>query len=165
MRAIQKQELVEQLKSRDGDSCFICKQPFIDEAPTIDHWIPKAAKGSDEIENLRLTHRKCNTEKADRVPNEDGTLPQRGMNSFDRHKLKRINKKKLKEKICRVCEDGRRLEKDNKCRVCGSLPGPQHAPHYLKRPSHKCDHNLNWCWACSIGIIDRKSALDNLITG
>ena len=165
MRTTTKAEIIEILKSRDGDSCFICKQKFVDESPTIDHWIPRAAKGSDEIENLRLTHRKCNTEKADRVPNEDGTIPERGMNSFDRHRLKRINKKKLKEKICRVCEDGRLLAKDNLCRSCGAKPGPEHAPHYLKRPSHKCDHNLNWCWACSIGIVERKSAIQNLLTG
>jgi len=165
MRTITKQQIVETLKSRDGDSCFICKEEFVDESPTLDHWIPLAHGGRDEIENLRLAHRKCNTEKADRIPNEDGTIPERGINSFDRHRMKRMNKKKLKEKICRVCEDGRLLAKDNLCRVCGARPGPEHAPHYLKRPSNICDHNLNWCWACSIGIVDRKSALANLMTG
>ena len=101
MRVITKQELIEQLKSRDGDSCFICNKPFIEEQPTIDHWIPKAVGGSDEIENLRITHRKCNTDKADRIPNTDGTLPPKRPNGFDRSRLKRINKKKLKESICR----------------------------------------------------------------
>lgn len=165
MRVITKQELIEQLKSRDGDSCFICKSPFVEEQPTIDHWIPKAVGGSDEIENLRITHRKCNTDKADRIPNPDGTLPPKRPNGFDKSRLKRINKKKLKESICRVCDNGRKLDRLSICRSCGSPAGPSHAPHYLKRPSHLCDHNLNWCWACSIGIVDRKSAFDNLITG
>ena len=165
MRTITKQETIEILKSRDGDSCFICKKEFIDEFPTIDHWIPLAHGGGSEIENLRLAHRKCNTEKADRIPNEDGTIPEKNLTSLQRYRAKRVNKKKLKEQICRICENGRKLQEYDICRVCGSHAGPKHAPHYLKRPSHLCDHNINWCWACSIGIVDRKSALDNLLTG
>lgn len=165
MRTQTKQELIELLKSRDGDSCFICRKPFEEEQPTIDHWVPKAVGGSDEIDNLRITHRKCNTEKADRIPNQDGTLPPKRPNGLDRNRMRRLNKKKLKESICRVCDNGRKLAQSAKCRTCGSLPGPEHYPHYLKRASHKCDHNINWCWACSIGIVDRKPVLDNLITG
>ncbi|NDB81326.1 MAG: HNH endonuclease [Alphaproteobacteria bacterium] len=165
MRTITKQETIQILKSRDGDSCFICKGEFVDESPTIDHWIPLAHGGSNEIENLRLAHRKCNTEKADRIPNEDGTIPEKNLTSLQRYRAKKVNKKKLREQICHICENGRKLGQDDICRACGSPAGPDHAPHYLKRPSHKCDHNLNWCWACSIGIVDRKSALSNLLMG
>jgi hypothetical protein len=165
MRTTTKQEIVEILKSRDGDSCFICKKEFVDESPTIDHWIPLAHGGGSEIENLRLAHRKCNTEKADRIPNEDGTIPEKNITSLQRYRMKRTNKKKLREQICRICDNGRKLAEKDICRACGSPAGPEHYPHYLKRQSNLCDHNINWCWACSIGIVERKSALSNILTG
>jgi hypothetical protein len=165
MRTITKQEVVEILRSRDGDSCFICKGIFIDESPTIDHWFPKAHGGKDDIQNLRLTHRKCNTEKADRIPNEDGSLPEKNISRVQRYRVKKENKKKLKDLICFICENGRKLGEDDNCNSCGSNAGPKQSPHYLKKPSPICDHNTYWCWACSIGIVERKSALANLITG
>jgi len=165
MKTISKQEVISIIKNRDGDFCFICKKEFIEEPPTIDHWIPKAHGGKDDVENLRITHRKCNTEKADRIPNEDGTIPEKNLTNMQRYNLKKEHKKKLKEKVCHICENGRKLKKYDTCRVCGSEAGPKHAPHYLKRPANLCDHNLNWCWACSIGIVNRKSTLDNLLTG
>lgn len=165
MRTATKQQILEILRSRDGDSCFICKQAFIDESPTIDHWVPLAHGGKDEIENFRLAHRKCNTEKADRIPNPDGTIPDKNLTSLQRYRMKRTAKKKLKEQLCHICENGRRLQKLDQCYACGSLPGPRECPHYLKRSANECDHDSNWCWACSIGIVERKSALASLIIG
>lgn len=34
-------------------------------APTFDHIVPRAAGGSDELQNLRLTHRACNLNRGD----------------------------------------------------------------------------------------------------
>ena len=55
--------------------CGICGQA-VDKAlkyphplsPTVDHIIPCAKGGSDDIENLQLAHRKCNRDKSDKMP-------------------------------------------------------------------------------------------------
>lgn len=149
-------EIISILKERDGDHCFICKKPFIDENPTIDHWIPKAANGGEEISNLRLAHRKCNSIKSDLVPNSDGTIPKRIKKSYYD---KKNNKKRILDSLCHVCNNGRKLRENEFCSECGSEPGPYDAPHYLKKPSQHCDHDFHWCWACSIGVVPRVRIL------
>ena len=55
--------------------CGICGQP-IDKSikypdpmsPTVDHIIPCAKGGSDDLDNLQLAHRKCNRMKSDQMP-------------------------------------------------------------------------------------------------
>lgn len=55
--------------------CGICGQP-VDKSlkyphplsPTVDHIIPCARGGSDDLDNLQLAHRKCNRDKGDRMP-------------------------------------------------------------------------------------------------
>lgn len=57
--------------------CGICGQP-IDKSlryphpmsPTVDHIIPCAKGGSDELDNLQLAHRKCNRMKSDHMPED-----------------------------------------------------------------------------------------------
>lgn len=55
--------------NRDGNKCWICNEelgeivPNHDLAPSIDHIIPQSKGGSNEIENLKLAHRKCNSER------------------------------------------------------------------------------------------------------
>lgn len=57
--------------------CGICGQP-IDKSlkyphpmsPTVDHIIPCAKGGSDDLDNLQLAHRKCNRMKSDNMPEE-----------------------------------------------------------------------------------------------
>ena len=57
--------------------CGICGQP-VDKSlkypdpfsPTVDHIIPCARGGSDDLDNLQLAHRKCNREKSDNMPAE-----------------------------------------------------------------------------------------------
>ena len=57
--------------------CGICGQP-VDKSikypdplsPTVDHIIPCAKGGSDELDNLQLAHRKCNRLKSDQMPEE-----------------------------------------------------------------------------------------------
>lgn len=61
---------VRQLRDRDGDCCYLCGN-LIDcslsgldsDGPTIDHVMPLARGGDNSSDNLRLTHRKCNTVK------------------------------------------------------------------------------------------------------
>ena len=58
--------------------CGICGQP-IDKSikypdplsPTVDHIIPCAKGGSDELDNLQIAHRKCNRMKSDKMPEEN----------------------------------------------------------------------------------------------
>ena len=164
MIKLTKTDVVEILRERDGYLCFLCKEPFDSkEYPTLDHWIPKSAGGSDLPDNLRLAHRKCNTLKSDTIPNADGTLPKRKkrVKPADRRRAK----KEIQESICHQCDNGRKLAARQTCDHCGSIAGPIHAPHYLKKKSTECDHNNYWCWACSIGIVERKSALLNLMIG
>lgn len=57
--------------------CGICGQ-MIDKSlkyphpmsATVDHIIPCAKGGSDELDNLQLAHRKCNRLKSDKMPEE-----------------------------------------------------------------------------------------------
>lgn len=57
--------------------CAICGQP-VDMSiksphpmsPTVDHIIPCAKGGSDDLENLQLAHRVCNRNKSDKMPTD-----------------------------------------------------------------------------------------------
>jgi len=60
------------LRERDGDHCWICRQPMDfkgsaigPEFATIDHVVPRSQGGSHDIGNLRLAHRRCNLARAD----------------------------------------------------------------------------------------------------
>lgn len=174
-----KKEAIEILRVRDGYFCWICHVLDRDdvaafksnEIPTLDHWIPKSAEywddkivGSwDHVDNLRLAHRKCNTWKSDLIPNEDGSLPMKKRRIKPAEKRKQ--KKEIQDSICYVCNAGRNLGAGETCAQCGSTAGPVHAPHYLKKRSTECDHDAYWCWACSIGIVERQSAIMNLMIG
>jgi len=58
-----------QLINKYGNLCCVCNIPFNNMKDiTIDHWIPLSKGGTDDIDNLRLAHRKCNTLKADILP-------------------------------------------------------------------------------------------------
>lgn len=70
-----------QVFKRDGWICQICFEPVSfpvradrcrdvereDWEPTIDHVIPRSLGGPDEIDNLRLAHRKCNLDRGNRA--------------------------------------------------------------------------------------------------
>lgn len=149
-----RQLILQALVERDGAYCVICSKDFsINTEMTIDHWIPKSAGGSDDLDNLRLAHRNCNVWKGDRIPNPDGTLP----SIIKKQKVEKINKKALKESICHKCNNGRLLKQSEICSVCSSHPEPKHAPHWAKKPSNICSHSgVEWCWACSIGWVSRR---------
>lgn len=61
---------------RDGINCWLCESPVDFDAapdsdwyPSLDHVTPRSRAGSDEVENLNLAHRWCNSVRSDdRVP-------------------------------------------------------------------------------------------------
>jgi 5-methylcytosine-specific restriction endonuclease McrA len=63
---------------RDGEDCWLCGQRLDFDAPpndnyypSIDHVICRARGGTDEMSNLRLAHRVCNSRKDSHVPYEE----------------------------------------------------------------------------------------------
>lgn len=59
------------LRTKDGDNCWICGK-VMDfrlcarrrwRAATVDHVIPTSVGGPNTQDNLRLAHRKCNSER------------------------------------------------------------------------------------------------------
>lgn len=62
---------INRLISQYGNICFLCEEPFEKKQDiTLDHWIPKAEGGGDEITNLRLAHEPCNSEKGRLLPEQ-----------------------------------------------------------------------------------------------
>ena len=52
---------------RDGGVCVYCESP---DHPTIDHVVPRSRGGTDELSNLVLACRRCNSAKGARTPQE-----------------------------------------------------------------------------------------------
>lgn len=162
---LSKKDKISIVRERDGFDCAICHKTFksLSEV-TLDHWIPRAAGGSEDVSNLRLAHKRCNAWKSDRIPNEDGTIPPRPKKvSYQDRKQRRQT---ILESFCTDCYDGRLLLEGENCPFCGTPAGPEDWPHWAKRPANKCDHTPpEWCWACSIGIVDRKPVFLVLLEG
>ena len=163
-KLLSRAEQIEQLVLRDGPNCFHpdCGREFKDEQDiTLDHWIPQSRGGTWDIENLRLMHKRCNALKGDRMPNEDGTLPllHKELNSAQKRAIRRGER----VEVCQKCQSGRALREDEMCDVCGSGPMPRTFPQWKKLRSTECDHDLFWCWACSIGYVDRKPAIHDVL--
>jgi 5-methylcytosine-specific restriction endonuclease McrA len=65
-----KGRIAKKLAKRDGWRCWLCGEP-IDRllrapdrhAKTLDHVVPQAKYGTDDIRNLRLAHARCNHER------------------------------------------------------------------------------------------------------
>lgn len=59
------------LHERDGGFCRLCGGEIVlsrlgkqnPDKPTLDHILPKAKGGTNDLENLQLAHAKCNTAK------------------------------------------------------------------------------------------------------
>ncbi len=168
---LQRVELVRQLRKRDGDTCQYpgCGTVLdfsIKDGPkeaTIDHYIPQhwcKVNGWTydqiwDLSNLKLMHKKCNAKKGDSLPNKDGTLPTRVERKFRYRRDKRAQR----AEICTSCNAGRDLGPDEICASCSSGPMPERFPRWAKVSSADCDHEAFWCWACSIGIIERPSSI------
>ena len=59
---LSKKEKIRIVRERDGFFCVICNKQFnINSEVTLDHWIPRSVGGSDDVDNLRLAHKKCNS--------------------------------------------------------------------------------------------------------
>jgi 5-methylcytosine-specific restriction endonuclease McrA len=51
------------IAERDGATCAICGKSLDVERANLDHIIPRAHGGRDRIDNLQLTHFRCNVER------------------------------------------------------------------------------------------------------
>lgn len=80
-----RQVIVSLLTDRDGYVCGVCNNSllyegvFVSDAVEVDHVIPFHLGGADELNNLRLTHRKCNHKGRPRVQLEPKQQPVRGV--------------------------------------------------------------------------------------
>lgn len=162
--------MVAGLRKRDGDICGMpfCDKPLdfsIKSGPwevTIDHWYPqwygKKNGWSDDkiwdLKNLRLAHKTCNAKKGERIPNDDGTLPERPKKTF---KYSR-DKKASRPEFCVKCNNGHDLLIGEICASCGC--NAQRFPMSAKVPFPECDHEILWCWVCSITPELRPAAVD-----
>lgn len=165
-------DIVKQLADRDGTMCQhpecgkkirmgITDGPFM---ATIDHWIPQSWAYENgwtreqvwDLSNLKLMHRKCNADKGDRLPNEDGTLPPKYKSPFRYRREKRAER----AEVCTACNAGRFLDEGEVCASCGSGPMPLRMPMHRKVAPRDCDHRVRWCPMCASGIIPRPSALE-----
>lgn len=162
-------EILASLRKRDGDRCQHPKcngslDFSLTDGPlevTIDHWMPQhygKANGWTyeeiwDLSNLKLMHKKCNAKKGDLIPNEDGTLPERAVRKFRYRRDKRATRPEL----CEVCDNGHNLAPDEVCGNCNATA--QRFPRWRKVNANECDHELMWCWACSIGLVERPSSI------
>lgn len=164
-----RQEMLDALQQRDGDTCqfpdcageldFSIDYTSLDSddprrklEPTIDHWIPQHFGKSEgwsyeeiwDLSNLKLMHKKCNAKKGDRIPNEDGTLPERIVRKFRYRRDKRAGR----AEACVACDNGHNLFAGEICASCGC--DAQRFPRSAKVRFNECDHEILWCWSCSI---------------
>jgi hypothetical protein len=47
-----------------GPFCWLCGKEIVDEAPTLDHIVPRSKGGRGAIVNMRLAHRSCNERRS-----------------------------------------------------------------------------------------------------
>lgn len=163
-----RQEMVDALRLRDGDTCQYPGESHvlnfdIKEGPTeatIDHHIPQHYGKSNgwshediwDLSNLRLMCKKHNAKKGDRVPNEDGTLPEKVVRTFRYRRDKRAERADL----CVSCDNGHNLFAGEVCASCGC--DAQRFPRSAKVRFNECEHEIFWCWVCSITPDMRKPA-------
>lgn len=160
-------ELVLALIERDGDECRYCHRDFAQRERTIDHVYPQSKAFADgwsyeqvwDLSNLALACKPCNAKKGDQLLDADGNIPKRNERTF----RYRRDKRALRAEVCTSCNVGRNLGPDEVCASCGSGPMPERFPRWAKMPSADCDHEAFWCWACSIGIIERAGATEMLL--
>lgn len=160
-------ELVLALIERDGDECRYCNRDFTQRERTIDHVYPQSRAFAEgwtyeqvwNLSNLALACKPCNAKKGDLLLDEDGNIPKRKERTFRYRRDKRAQR----AEICTACNVGRDLGPDEVCAACGSGPQPERFPRWAKMPSNECDHEAFWCWACSIGVVDRVGATEMIL--
>lgn len=60
----------DRLLAAQGWRCFHCGGP-LGRGATVDHLVPKAYGGVDDVANCVMAHRRCNLLKGDRLPTAD----------------------------------------------------------------------------------------------
>ena len=87
-------KMKDRIISRDGEECFYCHKPVSYAELEVDHFIPFALAGNDEIYNLVVACHRCNHSKGGRMPfwvQPDlpgmGDSPSGPMNGGDRSRL------------------------------------------------------------------------------
>lgn len=65
-----RRNVADQVYARDGFICQLCNgltllkhDPTMDASPELDHILPHASGGLTTVDNLRVTHRKCNRDR------------------------------------------------------------------------------------------------------
>jgi hypothetical protein len=166
-----RQQQLSALRKRDGATCQYpaCGEVMdfsLTDGPnevTIDHWMPQYwCKNNSwtreeiwDLSNLKLMHKRCNAKKGDRIPNDDGTLPEKIVRKFRYRRDKRAGRPGL----CDICDNGHNLAFDE---ICGSCGGDAQAfPRSAKVKTQDCDHEILWCIWCSIGVIERAPAINS----
>lgn len=172
---MQRDEILAVLVKRDGDFCMYpgCGNKLDFNATgkkevTIDHWKPQSwcyengwtTEQVWDTSNLKLMEKECNAKKGSLLPLPDGTLPPREVTQRERRA-----DKGNRPKLCLACDSGRKLGPSEICGTCGSGPMPHAFPQFAKARAPECDHQLFWCWACSIGIIPRVPAFVTALDG
>ena len=68
---------IEEIIATWGSDCYVCKEPVDMSLPrtsrqgaTVEHIIPLSKNGSDEIDNLRISHWICNNAKSNKLEEE-----------------------------------------------------------------------------------------------
>lgn len=68
---------IEEIIATWGSDCFVCKEPVDMTLPrtskqgaTVEHIIPLSKDGTDEIDNLRISHWACNNKKSNKLGEE-----------------------------------------------------------------------------------------------
>jgi hypothetical protein len=72
---------IDDLGDRDRWTCWVCQgavEPRCPggspHAPSVDHVVPRARGGTNDLSNLRLAHRRCNGQRGSRLPELDWPL-------------------------------------------------------------------------------------------
>lgn len=66
--ASKRKELLSKIVERDGWNCNICGEIILENEPYhLDHIKPRSKGGKDTVENLQLTHMRCNLQKGNRT--------------------------------------------------------------------------------------------------
>jgi hypothetical protein len=67
--------LTDELAARDGWVCWLCDAPIDPSLPptfaggaTVDHVVPRSRGGTNDRDNLRLAHRRCNGGRGSHLP-------------------------------------------------------------------------------------------------
>lgn len=169
---LSRQALIDTLIRRDG---LVCAYPGAEHSLdmndtgaweiTIDHHIPQwwareQGWSEDKIwhpNNLRLMCKRHNAKKGERIPNEDGTLPERPTKRFRYRRDKRASR----PEYCVQCNNGHDLFVGEICASCGC--NAKRFPMSAKVPYPECDHEILWCWVCSITPDMRPAAVSTAL--